>query len=85
MRRRKVVQRLIEGHEVPFLSLSDLCEELRALLAAEDRWGEEGERRAAAYGNALFFCLLLAEASERMDNALAEFWNNALDLTENQN
>ncbi len=85
MRRRRVVKRMIEGHEVPFLSLNDLCGELRALLAAEDRWGEEGDRRAAAYGNALFFCLLLAEASERMDNALAEFWNDVLDLTEKQN
>lgn len=84
MARRKVVTRQIEGHEVPFLSLAGLCGELRALLAAEDRGDEDGERRAAVYGNALFFCLLLAESSERMGNEVVEFWENTLTKIENQ-
>lgn len=43
MARRKTVTRLIEGHEVPFLSLAGLCGELRALLA------ESGECMAGAW------------------------------------
>lgn len=83
MARRKTVTRLIEGHEVPFLSLAGLCGELRALLAAEDGGDEDGERRAAVYGNALFFCLLLAESGECMAGAW-DFWGDTLAQIENQ-